>query len=117
MSAGSDEKVLDEFFQAVTPTIEELVTRAVQQGQRVRELAVVLERKFNGDVAADCVSRSAIGGRLRAVTGVDDVARRRIAAQVKHASDDEVPAVLFVHGEGFISVGIKRLAGRMAWLS
>jgi hypothetical protein len=117
MANGSDDQVLEEFFQAVTPTIEDLVTRAVQQGQRVKELAVVLERKFNGEVAADCVARSAIGGRLRAVQGVDDVSRRRIVAQVKHAPDHEVPAVLFVHGEGFVSVGIKRLAGRMAWLS
>lgn len=117
MSASSDEKLLNEFFEAVTPTIEELVTRAVQQGQRVRELAVVLERKFNGEVVADCVARGALGSRLRAVHGVDDLSRRRIFAQVKHAPDHEVPAVLFVHGEGFVSVGIKRLAGRMAWLS
>jgi hypothetical protein len=117
MANGNDEKLLNEFFEAVTSTIEELVTRAVQQGQRVRELAVVLERKFNGDVAANCVARSALGGRLRAVQGVDDVSRRRIVAQVTHAPDNEVPAVLFVHGEGFISVGIKRLAGRVAWLS
>jgi hypothetical protein len=32
MANGSDEQLLNEFFQAVTPTIEELVTRAVQQG-------------------------------------------------------------------------------------
>jgi hypothetical protein len=93
------------------------VTRAVQQGQRVGELAIVLERKFSGEVAADCVFRSALSVRLRAVQGVDEVSRQRIVAQVKRAPDHEVPAVLFVHGEGFISVGIKRLAGRVSWLS
>jgi hypothetical protein len=67
MTTGSDEKVLGEFFQSVTPTIEDLVTRAVHQGQRVKELAVVLERKFNGELAADCVSRSALGVRLRTI--------------------------------------------------
>jgi hypothetical protein len=30
---------------------------------------------------------------------------------------DMMPAVLLVHGEGFISVGIRSLAGKVAWLS
>jgi hypothetical protein len=35
MGDGTDEQVLDEFFKAVTPTIEDMVTQAVQQGQRL----------------------------------------------------------------------------------
>jgi hypothetical protein len=86
MTTGSDERLLDEFFQAVNPTIEELVTRAVQQGQRVTGLAVILERKFDGEVAGGCGSRSAIDGRLRGVQGVDDVARQMIVRSGASAS-------------------------------
>jgi hypothetical protein len=50
MGDGTDEQVLDEFFQAVTPTIEDMVTQAVRQGQRLLGLAVVVERKFDGEV-------------------------------------------------------------------
>jgi len=117
MANGNDEQLLNEFFQAVTPTIEELVTRAVQQGQRVTGLAVILERKFDGEVAGGCGSRSAIDGRLRGAHGVDDVARQRIVRAVSQAPANEVPAVLLVHGEGFISVGIRRVTGKVAWLS
>lgn len=52
---------------------------------------------------------------LGSMTALVDL--RSIVTQVRHAPDHEVPAVLFVHGEGFVSVGIKRLAGRVAWLS
>src|ERR1700722_5570129 len=114
MADGSDEQLLNEFFEAVTPTIEELVTRAVQQGQRVRGLAIILERKFDGEVAGGCDSRSAIDARLRGVRGVDDVARQMIVREVNGASANEVPAVLLVHGEGFISVGIRRVTGKVA---
>ena len=117
MAIGSDEQLLDEFFQIVTPTIEDMVTRAIQQGQRVKGLAVVVERNFDGEVAGGCCSRSEIGGRLRGISGVDDVARQRIQRVVKDAPLDVVPAVLLVHGEGVISVGIRRLTGKVAWLS
>jgi hypothetical protein len=117
MADGSDEQVLSEFFDSVTQTIEELVTRAVQQGQPVRGLAIILERKFDGEVAGGCGSRRAIDGRLRAIAGVDDTARGMIVRQVELAPADEVPAVLLVHGEGVISVGIRRVKGKVAWLS
>jgi hypothetical protein len=117
MTALSDEQLLNDFFEAVTPTIEELVTRAVQEGQRVRGLAVILERKFDGEVAGGCGSRNAIEGRLRGVQGVDDTARQMIVREVQRAPAHEVPAVLLVHGGGFISVGIRRVTGKMAWLS
>jgi hypothetical protein len=117
MAIGSDQQLLDEFFQAVTPTIEDMVTRAIQQGQRVNGLAVVVERKFDGEVAGACCSQSELGGRLRGISGVDDVARQRILRVVKDAPGDVVPAMLLVYGEGVISVGIRRLTGRVAWLS
>ncbi len=117
MADGSDEKLLNDFFRAVTPTIEELVTRALQQGQSVQGLAVILERKFDGEVAGGCGSRNAIDGRLRGVQGVDDVARQMIVRAVNQAPANEVPAVSLVHGEAFISVGIRRVTGKVAWLS
>jgi hypothetical protein len=94
-----------------------MVTGAIQRGPRVNGLAVVVERKFDGEVAGGCCSRSEIGGCLRSISGVDDVARQRILRVVKDALVDVVPAVLLVHGEGVISVGIRRLAGKVAWLS
>jgi len=117
MGGGTDEQVLDEFFQAVTPTIEDMVTQAIRQGQRLLALAVVVERKFDGEVAGGSCARGEVGGRLRGIHGVDDVARQRIIRAVNDAPGDVVPAVLLVHGEGFISVGIRRLTGRVAWLS
>jgi hypothetical protein len=58
MGGGTDEQVLDEFFQAVTPTIEDMVTQAVRQGQRLLALAVVVERKFDGEVVGGSCPRS-----------------------------------------------------------
>jgi hypothetical protein len=78
MADGSDEQVLSNFFEIATPTIEALVTRAVQQGQSVARLAIILERRFDGEVAGGCGSRSAIDARLRDVPGIDAAACRRI---------------------------------------
>src|SRR5580693_3798058 len=117
MADGSDEQVLSEFFETATPTIEALVTRAVQQGQSVARLAIILERRFDGEVAGGCGSRSAIDARLRDVPGIDTAACRRIVLEVNLTPDNEIPAVLLVHSEGFVSVGIRRLTGRVAWLS
>ena len=80
-------------------------------------MPLVLERMFNGEVSAHCEARGDIGSRLRDIQGVDEVSRQRIVAHVKRAPATEVPAVLFVHGEGVISVGIRGLAGNVAWLS
>jgi len=112
MGDGTDERVLDDFFQAVTPTIEDMVTQAIRQGQRLLALAVVVEHKFDGEVVGRSCARSGVGGRLRGIRGVDGVSRQRIIRVVNDAPGDVVPAVLLVHGEGFISVGIRRLTGR-----
>jgi hypothetical protein len=117
MGKDGDEQVLEEFFQAVTPLIEELVTRAVQQGQRIRGLVVLLERKFDGEVVGGGGARGGIDARLRAIAGVDGHARRTILHEVDRAPPADVPVVLLVHGEGFMSVGIRRVTGRTAWLS
>jgi len=113
----NDDQILTTFFESVTSTIENLVTRALQQGQRVGGLAVVLEQRFDGQVEAACVSRSAVDAHLRLVQGVDAAARGKIARAVNAADAAEIPAVLLVHGEGFVSVGIRRLPGRLTWLN
>jgi hypothetical protein len=117
MAGDSDEQVLSAFFETVTPTIEDLVTRALQSGQRIGGIALVLEGKFDGQVAAACLARRAVDAHLRRVQGVDDAARGMIVRAVDAAPATEVPAVLLVHAEGFISVGIRRLPGRLAWVN
>jgi hypothetical protein len=116
-SKGSDEQILDEFFQATTPKLEEMVGRAIAQAGRADGLAVTLERKFDGEVAGGCGPRRALEGRLRGVQGIDEAARRRILAEVGQAAADEIPVVLLVHAEGFVSVGIRRLRGSWVGVS
>jgi len=115
--ADTDDQRLSDFFQAASPLIEELVTRALQQGGRVKGLVVLLERKRDGQVAGGCGGRGVVEARLRDIEGADDIARQMILRRVGEAMATEVPVVLLVHGEGFISVGVKRVKGKVGLLS
>jgi hypothetical protein len=70
-SKGSDEQILDEFFQATTPKLEEMVGRAIAQAGRADGLAVTLERKLMGrsQEGAGLGVRSRVGsGACRGLT-------------------------------------------------
>ncbi len=112
----NDTEVLDQFLREVSPTIEELVTQALRQGRALQHMAILLERAFDGSVRGGCGSRREIASKL----GLD----QRLAAEQRQAitsamaiAGDDVPVVLVIHGEGHLTVGIRRLPGALVAIS
>ena len=109
--------VLDQFLRDVTPTIEELVTKALQQGRSVEQMALLLERAIDGSIRGGCGSRREIATKLSHDARLTREQREVIANTMEIAGTD-VPTVLVVHrGEGEFVVGVRRLPGSLVAIS
>ena len=107
----TDEETLEQFLRDSAPSVEELVTRALQQGRAIQHVAVVLERGFDGVVRGGCGSRREIGAKFSVDMRLSEM-QRDVVAKAMSAGDDAVPTVLIMHqGEGLVLVGVRRLGG------
>ncbi len=116
-SGADDTEVLERFFEEARPIIEELVTQAMHRGVPPARLAILLEKRFNGEIAGGCGTRASLGDKLAAVPHVDAAGRETILAAIERGPLGQIPLVLFVHGEGVVSVGIRHVAGGLAAVS
>jgi hypothetical protein len=116
-AAGTDDVILHTFFRASIPAIEELVTRALNNGLRVADIALVLERAFDGNVRATSARRDACARRFGTSPELDAQARQKIVNALETAGPEELPAIFLVQCEGYVAVGIKRLNGEGTSLS
>ena len=114
---STDQQLLDKFFGSATTTIEELVTRALREGHPVWQLAIVLERKFDGAVAGGCGARGAIASRLACDSRLATESRDAIVNAIVGVGLQEIPVVLLVHVEGVVIGGIRRVQGSLAAMS
>jgi hypothetical protein len=116
-ASANDNRLLDDLFAAVAPAIEEIVTRALHDGKPLADLAVLVERRFDGKVrVSSCPRRSIVdhfGSDLRLSRDV----RRTIVDTVSGARPVEVPAVLLVHAEGYVAAGVRKLSGELVAVS
>jgi len=113
----NDQALLDEFFNAATVTIEELVTRALREGHPIWQLAIVLERKFDGEVAGGCGARGAIASRLAGDGRLSTESRDAIVNAIVGVGLQEIPVVLLVHAEGYVAGGVRRVQGSLVAMS
>jgi hypothetical protein len=113
----SDDRLLDDFLASASATIEELVTGALQQGRPMAEIAIILERSFDGQVRGGCGPRRSIAGRFGSDGRLSAEARRAVVDAVIGAGPQEIPAVLLVHAEGYIAAGVKKLSGGLVGVS
>ena len=112
-----DENALDDFFAAATPMIEELVTRALRQGQATWQLGIVVERKFNGEVTGGCGARGALASRIATDARLPIDARNAIVNTIVGVGLAEIPVVLLIHCEGYVAGGIRRVSGPIVGVS
>ena len=109
-----DQKVLDEFFGRVAPTIGDVVTTLLRQGRPLLPIGAFFERAFDGKVSGGCGHRAELARKVLTDPRFDDVARARILEAMKAAGPDELPVVLLVDlGEGVVAVGVRRERGEL----
>ena len=111
-SAADDDRALfDDLLQSAATTVEDIVTGAMLRGLPVGELAVVVERRFNGQVICGCARRR---GLVRIFPRYGQPAdREMLAAELEAATADELLIILIIHkGEGEVRIGVRRARGR-----
>jgi hypothetical protein len=113
----SDQGALDAFYEQSTALIEELVNGALQRGHPVHDVALVLERGFDGKVIGACGARTELMTHFTNDRRLDESTRRALVDGLRSAPPNEIPAVFVVHGEGMSVAGIRRLPGAFAALS
>lgn len=114
---SADESIIDEFFAAATPVIEELVTGALRQGRPADQITLVLERAFDGSVSGKCGPRESIVRLFESDARIPDPSRSSVVEAIIGAGADEIPAVAMIQCEGYIVVGARRLSGGLVSVS
>ena len=112
-----DERVLEDAFQAAIPTIETLVTTALQRGQQPGALALLLERTFEGEIRGGCGARAEVQRRLEAREDLPTEVRASLVARMNGQAFAGIPAVFIVHAEGGVSAGLRFLPGQIVAVS
>jgi hypothetical protein len=110
--AASNSARIDALLQSAATTVEQIVTAAMHRGLSVGELAVVVERRVDGQVLCACALRHDL---VRLVPSYGPPADEvRLAADLEAATADELLIVLFVHrGEGVVHIGVRKERGEL----
>jgi hypothetical protein len=113
-----DQKVLDDLFRDVAPTIGDVVTTLMRQGRPLVLIGAFFERAFDGKMSGGVGHRAELAQRVLRDPRFSDPVRARILGALKDAGADEIPIVLLVHqGEGLVAVGVRRERGELVSVS
>ena len=116
--AQDDEKVLDDLFRHVAPTIGDLVTTLMRQGRPLVLIGAFFERAFDGKVSGGVGHRAELAQRVLRDPRFSEPVRAHILGALKDAGADEIPIVLLVdQGEGLVAVGVRRERGELVGVS
>jgi len=112
--AHDDEKVLDDLFRHVAPTIGDVVTTLMRQGRPLVLFGAFFERTFDGKVSGGVGHRAELAQRVLRDPRFSEPVRALILGILKDAGADEIPIVLLVdQGEGLVAVGVRRERGEL----
>jgi hypothetical protein len=117
MTDDTDRNLIDDFIARASGPIEDLVNRARERGERPSEIVLVLERGFDGSVAAKCGLRADVAKRLASDPRLPQEGRAAVVDGILGAGADEVPVVVFAQAEGYVAAGIRRLKGAVGSVS
>jgi len=107
-----DQKVLDDLFRHVAPTVGDVVATLVGQGRPRVLIGAFFERAFDGKVSGNVSHRAELAQRVLNDPRFSEPVRAHILGALKDAEADELPIVLLVdRGEGLIAVGVRRALG------
>ncbi len=112
-ATANDHALVQAALDAATDEIGDRVTSALHSGKALGELAVVVDRAFDGSLSIECVLRTEVARRLGKDARLGGSAQATLVAACKAAPHDELPIVLFVQTEGYLAVGIRRSQGAL----
>lgn len=109
----SDEidQILEAFLQEALPIIERVVSRALNDGRAVSELAVDLQRGADDQIRGGCAPRGAVERRWRAHPDLGEEKRNELADLIAETGPDEIPVAMSIVAGRFKVYGVKRLEG------
>lgn len=109
----SDEidQILEAFLHEARPIIERVVSRALNDGRAISELAVDLQRGADDQIRGGCAPRGAVAKRWRSHPELDDEKRTELADLIAETGPDEIPVAMSIVAGRFKVFGVKRLEG------
>jgi len=114
----SDERTFGDVLEVAAEAIGEMVTSAMRQGIPLGQLAVVVERRFDGRVFTGSTLRSKAAARFGGDPKLPADARMTITETMATAGADELPIIVIVHqGEGMVAVAVRRERGEFVSVS
>lgn len=107
-----DHAPFDELLASAASEIGDMVTGALHRGVPLGDLAIVVERRFNGQVTCGCALRQGLVATFPRWGKLAEGERHRLATELKAATADELLLILIIHeGEGLMSVRVRRDKG------
>ncbi len=107
-----EQKVLDDLFRHVAPTVGDVVATLMQQGRPRVLIGAFFERAFDGTVSGGVVHRAELAQRVLNDPRFSKPVPAHILDVLETAEADELPVVLLVaRGEGLMAVGVRRARG------
>ena len=116
-STTSDDAIMQATFEAASEAVSDMITGALQKGLAIKDLAVVIERRFDGGIVTGCADRAGVARQFGNDLRLAVEARATITRAVTTAAPDELPIIVLVHGEGYLTVGVRRERGMFVGVS
>ena len=107
------DQLLEAFLQQALPMIERVVTRALDDGRKISELAFDLEVGRDGEIRGGCAPRDAVAKRWRAHPKIDEAKRTAIADSILGTAPDDVPVALTIRVDRGEIYGLKVVEGEL----
>ncbi|MBK6692746.1 MAG: hypothetical protein IPG50_11135 [Myxococcales bacterium] len=119
MNAGTthDEALIDATLNATAETISDMVTSALHNGHALGDLAVVVQRAFDGRVRMGCARRIDVARQFGGDPRLAADKRKAVSEACQTTPPDQLPIVLLVETEGYVAVGVRQGRGEVGALS
>lgn len=110
--AMNDDVLINDFLARSSAQVENMITRALQRGERLPELALLLERRFDGRSVAACGTRVKMTEQFGRHPLLNADQRALVAERLGSIPPSELPVVILLdEGEGLILVAVRTVTG------
>ena len=104
----ADEQVVEELFVSAARTVEALVTSSTRKGHDAGQLAVIVERRFDGKARVACVERADVIDRVFNDGRIGSADRLSVVELFATAGENHIPVMVIVEAQSHLVVGIRR---------
>ena len=111
--SADDDRLLDLAYADAASEMEGMVTRALQAGVPLRQLAVVVERARSGNTRVICASRQHLAAHPETLLPMDAFSRDTILHALQSAEADVLTVVVLAERDAYWACGVRSERGQL----